>query len=880
MNAIATFSGVLPITLAAITGGVLVAWAAAAIVGTARVALRHAIWSWALIGVVLSPIAILIAPRIPVDLQRTAQPDPGSGSTTAQVDAKPLADVSSRESFASSETTGARIRSSVKTFAQPGPAPVSKVPSLSYFFAAVWGFGVVLGLVRFVYGHRSLRRIRKSARELFDGDPLFRLSQQVAAEMGMARPPRMFLASQSSTPFAIGLWSRSVFVTSACRRLPPSEMRTILVHEFAHLRHGHAWFRAAQSFATLVYWFHPLVHLLNRELTQVQEDLCDNAVLQQTPPGDYSRLLLAFARRSSGLSVAGALTFSPKTRIERRIERLIDTRRDMSIRCSRRLRVLVPASVLIAFAVVAMPLKSIASSSKTFADESLRAPDAVGARLLSDDLPASVESYVSFESVEHLRNKCRTAVGPMSRFEEWATHEVETYLGISEQEFRDRVGVEVREILRRASGQVLFAIDAANGGNPLVLVGQANTELVAWLNSRAALGNNVSQAMIDQRLWLTVANGVSGSSLAKPASRLRDNKAHASITSRCRGSVRGDLHWFVSTDATLQRYRRGEQARRRGTDLVELVHSQDGFREISALGGMVEYPAAGPISARHHSLIYRDGSGQQSVGLLAFGNTSEMIIPAWVTEQLQSVSFVSFDLLQSLPALGRFVDAYAGDEVFQDVLRSIRLDPAGPQVDPLEVIGTLDDWVVTATLPDDDASLVLFGCRDTARLEVLTEKLFKADPSLRKVSVGNAVVWESTDGSTSAAVYGGCLLVCSSSTGLRSVVEKAEDQASARLVQNGLFSKLSHHLDEQLAGPRSIRCFSRDGNGLLPPFRTVPSGNASQSIWEHGLRYVAPAGQHDLASGSTRSRLPTPSALSVLTADDGWEVRGVVLRGR
>ena len=58
------------------------------------------------------------------------------------------------------------------------------------------------------------------------------------------------------------------------------ELADILVHECAHAVCRHQVVGVLQRLAGMLFWPHPLMHMLNRELARAREEVCDNYVLR------------------------------------------------------------------------------------------------------------------------------------------------------------------------------------------------------------------------------------------------------------------------------------------------------------------------------------------------------------------------------------------------------------------------------------------------------------------------------------------------------------------------------------------------------------------------------------------------------------------------
>jgi beta-lactamase regulating signal transducer with metallopeptidase domain/biopolymer transport protein ExbD len=108
---------------------------------------------------------------------------------------------------------------------------------------------------------------------------------------------QIFRSEEIAIPLTLGLLPKRIFVPAAWDKWPHDCRQMIMRHEYAHIRRRDGLFQAVQIVAQALYFFHPLVWLLNRKINEYREMACDDAsVANETASRtEYSRVLLEIA---------------------------------------------------------------------------------------------------------------------------------------------------------------------------------------------------------------------------------------------------------------------------------------------------------------------------------------------------------------------------------------------------------------------------------------------------------------------------------------------------------------------------------------------------------------------------------------------------------
>ena len=187
------------------------------------------------------------------------------------------------------------------------------------------------------WSQRNLRRLRLSIQACSTDSAsqfprLRRTLEGVCRTLGIPERPALAVSDLSPVPMLLGLRRLVIVLPSELTTTSQERLRDVLVHECAHIARRDPWVNLAQQFATVVFWIHPGIYWLNRQIGRAREELCDNFVLQHGDPADYAQLLLELAERCAGrrtkmhsLGILGS-----RWTLENRIAGLLDPKRAIS----------------------------------------------------------------------------------------------------------------------------------------------------------------------------------------------------------------------------------------------------------------------------------------------------------------------------------------------------------------------------------------------------------------------------------------------------------------------------------------------------------------------------------------------------------------------
>ncbi len=162
-----------------------------------------------------------------------------------------------------------------------------------YLIAAViWGGGflvLALGLLR--SWHRVEAVSRQSKR--LSASDRNALNRVLSSNLPAAKNLHYRVSEQVDSPMLAGILKPVVLLPARfVESVNDQQLRNILLHELAHYERRDVLANFLQKVCLAVFWFHPLVHIMDRLISRAREEICDNYVLAQTEAVSYGETLL------------------------------------------------------------------------------------------------------------------------------------------------------------------------------------------------------------------------------------------------------------------------------------------------------------------------------------------------------------------------------------------------------------------------------------------------------------------------------------------------------------------------------------------------------------------------------------------------------------
>jgi hypothetical protein len=199
------------------------------------------------------------------------------------------------------------------------------------WIAAAWLLGTSFCWIRLILGWRATRRLARAplgplpahAAELF---------RNLCQKLGVDRAIRIGISVLVEIPTVVG-WLKPVILVpaSSLTGLSESQLEAILAHELAHIIRCDFLVNMLQAIAEAVFFYHPAVRAINRQIRFERELACDEIAIGLS--GDPLRYAQALAAIESARAPDLALAATGEGELLARIRRLLGVEAQDTWKC-------------------------------------------------------------------------------------------------------------------------------------------------------------------------------------------------------------------------------------------------------------------------------------------------------------------------------------------------------------------------------------------------------------------------------------------------------------------------------------------------------------------------------------------------------------------
>ena len=209
--------------------------------------------------------------------------------------------------------------------------------SVAYF---IWCTGALSMLCITIGIYRKLRKLKIDSSDVESQSALEILSR-LKSKLGIRRTVALKTSPEVYIPMSTGILSPVIIVPeSVIDNSASDQLEMILTHELAHIKRCDYLTRLLQNMLKVVFFFHPLFHLMKRKLAKEREHICDDWVIDVTNRrSKYAECLVSFLERAvhKPVNIPVSMAMAERRRdIPKRIDMIVDRSRKLATKISRK----------------------------------------------------------------------------------------------------------------------------------------------------------------------------------------------------------------------------------------------------------------------------------------------------------------------------------------------------------------------------------------------------------------------------------------------------------------------------------------------------------------------------------------------------------------
>lgn len=183
------------------------------------------------------------------------------------------------------------------------------------------------------------------------------------------------------------------------------------------------------------------------------------------------------------------------------------------------------------------------------------------------------------------------------------------------------------------------------------------------------------------------------------------------------------------------------------SDILAIL-DREGFGDLQCVAGNLQI-SNNPFDFFHHGYMVSKKPSATAVQILDFPNVIKLITPDWINKESASVLSFSWNVKEAFPKFKSIVDALVGAGGFDDMIKGMRDDPQGPQIDIIKDVLpylTTEFHVVTEIVkpvsPDSKRSMVILKLVDKQmKLPSILKRYAEGEPNSKPIDFEGNRIW-------------------------------------------------------------------------------------------------------------------------------------------
>ncbi len=180
--------------------------------------------------------------------------------------------------------------------------PVGLTSFIELGLCTIWGLGALIFFGLYLRKWMGIRRIVQSSNPL-KHTQIDKIIDEWRSRFNIKRTVRVVTSDTSISPFTQGLLSPIIYIPQTMLGMQDRQiLESIIAHEMAHIQQFDDLWVKLQIVGQILFFFHPVVWLVNGRIHLVRECLCDSMVLSKKKISAeiYGSDLLTVLKRNMG----------------------------------------------------------------------------------------------------------------------------------------------------------------------------------------------------------------------------------------------------------------------------------------------------------------------------------------------------------------------------------------------------------------------------------------------------------------------------------------------------------------------------------------------------------------------------------------------------
>lgn len=200
-------------------------------------------------------------------------------------------------------TPAVSLETGANTVLDNNPAKIGS-EAFANLVLSLWVFGFAISLFGLFRSHQKLQLIVRAVDES-DSKELRRVTKLADSLNSDNKNYAIKFSEKISSPVLLGIWQPLILLpTELSVNLSDAQLKSVLIHELAHLQRNDLAANYCQRVVCSFFWFHPGVWLMDKIISRAREEICDNYVLADNDALTYSEVLLNVSSASSKLNAS------------------------------------------------------------------------------------------------------------------------------------------------------------------------------------------------------------------------------------------------------------------------------------------------------------------------------------------------------------------------------------------------------------------------------------------------------------------------------------------------------------------------------------------------------------------------------------------------